>query len=232
MKAPLEPELRRCLNEETNTRWSQPYDDLKEGQFRLRQMQMQSPWGSNEFETFKSENRSCLAGVEWVGLSRRVWSWRGSWDVFLMNILAMASNLDLIQSTPGSHWKFLKQEETNYDFCFKWLFWFLPEWNLGCKGSRVKAETLARRLLQGSWQGMMVVRDACLVSRTLFLWDNNLLLGYSVVFLPFQISGAEQDRVNPLPQVCSPVCFLLVLVTTTWAWLCANCSVSSFFGLP
>ena len=43
VKAPLEPELRRCLNEETNTRWSQPYDDLKEGQFRLRQMQMQSP---------------------------------------------------------------------------------------------------------------------------------------------------------------------------------------------
>lgn len=39
--------------------------------------------------------------------------------------------------------------------------------------------------------------------------DNHLLLGYSVVFLPFHISGAGQDRVNPLPQVCSP-CPLLV----------------------
>lgn len=30
-----------------------------------------------------------------------------------------------------------------------------------------------------------------------------------MVFLPFQISGAGQDRVNPLLQVCSP-CLLLV----------------------
>lgn len=171
-------------------------------------MQMQSPWGSNEFETFKSENRSCLAGVEWVGLSRRGWGWRGSWGVFLMNILAMARNLDFIQSIPGIHWKFLKQGGTNSDFCFKWLFWILPEWNLGCKGSKVIAETLARGCCRGPGRGWWCWGMLPCEQNSLSL-DNHLLLGYSVVFLPFQISGAGQDRVNPLPQVCSP-CLLLV----------------------
>lgn len=103
-----------------------------------------------------------------------------------MNILTMARNLNFTQSVSGKHWQFLSQGGAGSDFYFKWLLWFLKSEIWGVRGSRVEAESPARGAVAegpGRYDG---AKTACLVNRTLFSWDDHLLLSNNtIVFLSF-----------------------------------------------
>lgn len=127
-----------------------------------------------------------------------------------MSILATARNLDFIQSAPGSHWNFLKQGKANSDLLSMTALVSARVEESGPYGVKSESRTGSwEAVAGGSREGMMVVRAACLVSRTLFLHSDHLLLGSSVTLLPFQDLWSWAGQRKPFSSSLQP-CLLLV----------------------